>query len=802
MVGTPTTNRRLMEKKVVEIYRNPARSIEARIVNLLSLMTLKEKVAQLGSFWSFQILKDGTLDRQAAQSLLEQGIGQVTRIGGATPLTPSQGAQLANEIQHYLATETRLGIPAIIHEECCSGYMARNATCFPQTIGLASTWEPALAGAMAAVVRAQMRAAGAHQGLSPLLDIARDARWGRCEETFGEDPTLTAAMGVSFVRGLQGENWREGVVATAKHFAGYGRSMGGLNWAPPHIPPRELRDVYLAPFEAAVKEANLQSVMNAYNELDGIPCAASKELLTGILVNEWGFDGVVVSDYFAIEQLQSFHKIATGKGHAAQMALGAGLDVELPGTDCYGRALIDAVQGGSISEALVDRSVMRVLRHKFMLGLFEDPYVDAAATVEVFDTPEQRALARTIAHKSMVLLKNEGGLLPLAKELSRIAVIGPQADNVRHLLGDYAYPCHIETLLEQSTGEGNVFNIPVPGSGTPVDLVKNFVPIEPILSGLQAAVSEETVIDYTKGCDVSGEDAAGFAEAVRAAQKADVALLFVGGKSGLTDSCTSGEARDRHELDLPGVQQQLVEAVAATGTPVVVVLINGRPLSISWIAENIPAILEAWLPGEEGAAAVADVLFGDVSPGGKLPMSFPRHVGQMPLYYAHKPSGGKSHWKETYVDLSNKPLFAFGYGLSYTTFTIDNLQISETSISAGESVEISVDVRNTGAMAGDEVVQLYTHDAFAALTRPTQELKGFCRVTLLPGEKRTVTFTLAANQLGYTGPAMTTILEPGAFQIMVGSASDNILLNGTIGVSGETAGIEATKKFFSEAKIT
>jgi beta-glucosidase len=795
-----------MAKKTTEVYHNSERSTEARIVNLLSLMTLQEKVAQLGSFWSFQVLKDSVegatsmLDLQKAKTLMEHGIGQVTRIGGATNLTPAQGARFANEIQRYLTTETRLGIPAIIHEECCSGYMARNATCFPQTIGLASTWEPELAEAMAVVVRKQMRAAGAHQGLSPLLDVARDARWGRVEETFGEDPVLTAAMGVSFVRGLQGENWQEGIVSTAKHFVGYGRSMGGLNWAPPHIPPRELRDVYLYPFEAAVKEVGLQSVMNAYNELDGVPCAASKELLTDILVNEWGFDGVVVSDYFAVEQLQSFHKISNSKAQSAQMALEAGLDVELPGTDCYGEALIGAVHKGEISEALVDRSVMRVLRHKFMLGLFENPFVDSEATINIFDTPDQRRLARTIAHKSMVLLKNEGDLLPLAKDIGRIAVIGPQANNVRHLLGDYAYPCHIETLLEMSQEGANIFDMPV--SGTPVNLIDNFVPIEPLLAGLQNFVSECTIIDYAKGCEVTGKDTSGFDEAVAAAAAADVALLFVGGKSGLTDSCTSGEARDRHEINLPGMQQQLVEAVAATGTPVVVVLINGRPLSISWIDTHVPAILEAWLPGEEGAAAVADVLFGNVSPGGKLPMSFPRDVGQIPIYYAHKPSGGKSHWKETYVDLSNKPLYPFGFGLSYTTFEINNLRQNRTSIAHGDSVEISVDVTNTGPMAGDEVVQLYVHDEVAALTRPTQELKGFCRVSLQPGETRTVTFTLDANLLGYTGPDMHTILEPGAFEIMIGNASNNILLTSSIGVSGKTINIENTKKFFCKTAIS
>lgn len=780
------------------IYQNPARSIEARMVDLLSRMTPVEKIAQLGSVWSFSLLKDKALDRDQAHALLENGIGQITRIGGGTSLSPGEGALLANEIQHFLTTETRLAIPAIMHEECCSGYMARNATCFPQTIGLASTWEPELAEAMAAVVRKQMRAAGAHQGLSPLLDIARDPRWGRTEETFGEDPLLTAAMGVSFVRGLQGQNWREGVVATAKHFVGYGRSLGGLNWAPAHIPTRELHDVYLYPFEAAVREAGLQSVMNAYNELDGTPCAASKELLTDILVQQWGFDGVVVSDYFAIEQLQTFHRISNSKAHSARLALEAGLDVELPGTDCYGQALLEAVMEGQIDEALLDRSVLRVLRHKFMLGLFENPYVDAEATIKVFDTPQQRQLARRIARKSMVLLKNEGGLLPLPKDRGRIAVIGPQANSVRHLLGDYAYPCHIETLIEMSEG-ANVFDLPV--SGTPVDLVENFVPIEPLLTGIQQAVGEGVYVDYAKGCEVTGHDTIGFAEAVNISRTADVALLFVGGKSGLTDSCTSGEARDRHEINLPGVQQQLVEAVVATGTPVVVVLVNGRPLSIPWINEHVPAILEVWLPGEEGAAALAELLFGDASPGGKLPITFPRDVGQVPTYYSHKPSGGKSHWKETYVDLSNKPLYPFGYGLSYTTFSISDLRLSSPRMAAGESVQVAVSVANTGQRAGDEVVQLYVRDVIGALTRPMLELKGFKRLSLQPGEQRTMTFTLHANQLGYTGPELQPILEPGLFEIMVGNSSDNLPLKATIEVTGEMLPIAGSKKFFGDAAV-
>jgi beta-glucosidase len=652
------------------IYRDPAQPINGRITDLLSRMTLEEKAAQLGSAWVYQLLTNRQFDPAKAAERMHLGIGQITRVGGASSLAPAEAAAVANSIQRYLVEETRLGIPAMVHEECCSGYMTRDATCFPQIIGVASTWEPELVEAMAAVVRTQMRAAGAHQGLSPVLDVTRDPRWGRVEETFGEDPYLVSKMGVHFVRGLQGQNWREGVVATAKHFVGYGMSEGGMNWAPVHIAPRELREVFLLPFETAVKQANLQSLMNAYHELDGVPCTASKELLTDILRGEWGFDGIVVSDYFAIQEIERTHHLSSSKAQSAHLALTAGIDIELPHTDCYGDPLVTAVRTGQIDEALIDQSVARVLRTKFMLGLFENPYVAESKAAAVFDTPKQRQLARTIAQKSMVLLKNDNALLPLDKNIGSIAVIGPQANTVRHLLGDYAYPCHIESLHEMSQSTENVFNIPVPES---VELVDNFVPIRPILAAIQEQVAAGTAVPYAKGCDVTGEDRSGFAEAVAAAEQSDVALVFVGGKSGLTHDCTCGEARDRAEINLTGVQEELVQAVAATGKPVVVVLVNGRPLSINWIAQNIPAILEAWLPGEEGAEAVADVLFGDVNPGGKLPITFPRDVGQIPIYYNHKVSGGRSHWKGDYVNLSSKPLWPFGFGLSYTSFKLDRL---------------------------------------------------------------------------------------------------------------------------------
>ena len=778
------------------IYRDPAQPINGRITDLLNRMTLEEKVAQLGSSWVYQLLAGRQLDLAKAAKLMSQGIGQITRVGGASSLAPAEAAAVANSIQRYLVEETRLGIPAIVHEECCSGYMTRDATCFPQIIGVASTWEPELVEAMAAVVRTQMRAAGAHQGLSPVLDVTRDPRWGRVEETFGEDPYLVSQMGVHFVRGLQGANWQEGVIATAKHFVGYGMSEGGMNWAPVHIAPRELREVFLLPFETAVKQANLQSLMNAYHELDGVPCTVSKELLTDILRDEWGFDGIVVSDYFAVTEVGRTHGLSSSKAESAHLSLAAGIDIELPHTDCFGDPLLTAVRNGEIEEALLDRSVARVLRTKFMLGLFENPYVDEAQTAVVFDTPEQRQLARTIAQKSIVLLKNENELLPLAKNIGSIAVIGPQANTVRHLLGDYAYPCHIESLHEMTLATQNVFNIPMPGS---VELVDNFVPIRPILAAIQEKVAVGTAVTYAKGCEVSGDDRAGFAEAVAAAAQADVALVFVGGKSGLTDDCTCGEARDRAEINLTGVQGELVQAVAATGKPVVVVLINGRPLSVNWIAQNVPAILEAWLPGEEGAEAVADVLFGDVNPGGKLPITFPRDVGQIPIYYNHKVSGGKSHWKNDYVNLSSKPLWPFGFGLSYTNFKLDALQQDKLEVAADETIQISCTLTNCGSRDGEEVVQLYINDPVASVTRRVKELKGFKRVALAAGESRRLTFALPVSALGLYDRDMRKVVEPGEIQFMIGTSSAEIALNGRFHIIGNVTDVSQNGAFFSEA---
>lgn len=762
-------------------YKNDSLSIEERVEDLMGRMTLDEMAAQLGSYWIYQLDDGKNLSQEKAQRYLHDGIGQITRVCGGSSLKPDEAARMANQIQKYLVEETRLGIPAMIHEEACSGFTAIGATTFPQTIGVASSFDPELSEQIGKVIGRQMRAAGAHQALAPLLDVARDPRWGRMEETYGEDPYVVGTMGTAYVKGIQGDLKEQGVLATGKHFVGYGASEGGMNWAPVHLPERELREVYLTPFEMAVKEGSLASIMNGYHEIDGVPCGASKKLLNDILKEEWGFEGIVVSDYFAINQIFDYHNMAADKEEAAKMALEAGMDVELPNVDCFGGPLKRAVEKGDISMELIRTSVRKVLTFKFRLGLFEHPYVEAEKTLEQFDTPEDRQLALEAARKSVVLLKNENRLLPLSKDIKKLAVIGPSADNIRHMIGDYTYQGQIEGLLELHESQGNAMNQPIPEN---IEMSGNIVQMESYLEAIKKAVSSDTEIIYAKGCEIKGTSRDGFTEAVNAARQADTVLLFLGDLAGITLECTVGESVDRAELSLPGVQEELVRAIAATGVPVVLVLSNGRPYSITWEEEHIPAILEAWFPGEEGGKAVAEILFGDRNPGGKLPVSVPRTSGQIPVYYMHKKSGGRSHWRGNYDDVSASPLYAFGYGLSYTDFRFDDFKIEKKEIPVGGSLEASVKITNIGDREGDEVVQLYIRDVAACVTRPVQELKAYKRITLKPGESKVLEFTIKSAQMGFYDINMDYVLEPGTIEVMVGAASndirfrDNIILTG------------------------
>jgi len=772
-------------------YRDPDLPTDERVADLLGRMTPGEKLAQLGAVWSLALLEGDRFSEAKARGVLAHGTGHVTRVAAQTLLGPRESARLVNAIQRFLVEHTRLGIPAIVHEESCAGYTARGATQFPQAIGLASTWEPQLIEEMAAVIRAQMRAVGARQTLAPVLDIARDPRWGRSEETFGEDPYLVSRMGVAYVRGIQTETLRDGVVATGKHFMGYGASEGGLNWAPAPLPLRELLDRILPPFCAAIHEAGLASMMNGYHEIDGVPCGASKWLLDDLLRGELGFDGVVVADYYTVPCLMTYHRIAADKSEAAARALEAGLDVELPQTDCFGEPLAEAMASGRIDSADVDRSVARVLRMKFDLGLFEGASVDADAAAAVFDTPQQRALAREIARKSVVLLKNEGDLLPLDPALGKIAVIGPNADSIRHLQGDYHYPTHLELVFGAMDEEGvgcapEASSELLPGKRRDeVDLLDFFTPTVTILEGIREAVSGATEIRVARGCSVRGQENSGIAQAVAAARGADAAIVVVGGRSGLTRGCTSGEANDRADVALSGVQAELVAAIAETGVPTVLLLVNGRPLALSNVADRVPAILEAWLPGEEGGRAVADILFGDVAPAGRLPVTLPRAVGQLPLYYNHKPSGARSQFWGDYADLSTTPLFPFGHGLSYTSFEYANLALSSERLAATDTLEIAFDLSNAGDRAGEEVAQLYVCDRVASVTRPVKELRGFKRLFLEPGETARVTFSLDLGQLAFHDCEMRYVVEPGEFAIWVGSSSEDLRLEASFAVVGE-----------------
>ena len=745
------------------LYKDPTQPVERRVVDLLGRMTLEEKVAQTLGIWKRKERitdDDGRFAPAKAAPALASGIGQLARPSELRDrptrivLGPRESAVFVNAVQKWLVENTRLGIPALAHEEALHGLTAPKGTHFPVPLALASSWDPALVEKVMSVAALEARARGIHEVLSPVIDLARDPRWGRTEETYGEDPYLVSRMGVAAIRGYQGTSQalaRDKVFATAKHFAVHGSHEGGINTAPGNFSERIVRDQYLLPFEAAVTEAGVMAVMPSYNEIDGVPSHQNRWLIERVLRQEWGFQGMVVSDYFAIEQLVSRHGVAADLADAARQALAAGVDLELPDPQAYEK-LVDLVRSGRVSEAALDRSVARLLRAKFLAGLFDDPYVDPDRAERVSNTPEHQALALDAARRSIILLKNDGGALPLDRRKVRtIAVVGPNAKGVR--LGGYSSD---------------------PGRGVDV------------LQGIRDKAGPGARVLYAEGVRITehepswnadkvvfGDPALNrrrIAEAVAAARQADVVVVVIGtNESTSREAWSDGHLGDVADLGLTSQQDDLVDAVRATGKPVVVVLINGRPLAVTRIAESAAAILEGFYLGQEGGTALAEVLFGDVNPGGKLPISVPRHVGQLPVYYGRKPTSFRP-----YLDMTREPLFPFGYGLSYTTFQLDNVRVDPPRIGPAGRATVTVDVANTGTRAGDEVVQLYVHDRVASVTRPVKELRGFERVSLAPGEKKTVRFTLGPEALRFTDENMARVVEPGVFDVMLGTSSTGL----------------------------
>lgn len=766
-------------------------SHDERARKLLAQMTVAEKVAQLHAVW-LQIEGDGTWSFRKAKSsfikpsvdepmqIMADGVGQITRPLGTRPTDAKECVRGLNAVQEFLVKRTRLGIPALAHEECLPGLMARGATQMPAAINYGASWDPELMERVAAAIGDEMVAVGSRQALSPVLDVARDARWGRTEETFGEDPYLSGCMAIGYIRGLQGDGR---AIGTLKHYVGHSFSEGGRNHAPVRIGMRELNDVFLLPFEMAVKLANAGSVMPAYHDIDGEPSSSSPYYLTKVLREQWGFDGIIVSDYDAIRFLKDHHAVASDYTEASALALKAGMDQELPSYTCYRDGLVEALKRGLVEMAEIDAAVLRVLVTKLRLGLFENPYTDEGAVV--LNTEKSKAVAREMAEKSIVLIKNDG-MLPMCDE-GTTGLIGPLADDELAVFCGYSFPVHLIAALrtiDQSTKYARTLR-------------------ESMTDHASAAGRSEVV--YARGCDIlikrpeeqavfPGDaegrtaqtesmvsfDESRIADAVEAASKADRIVVALGDLAGLFLTGTVGEGSDASSLELPGVQQKLLDALLDLGKPTVVVLLSGRPYNIGSAFDRANAVIQAWLPGQEGMDAITAILYGDASPGGRLPVSVPKHAGAMPYFYNHKVKSPGAPIQPEFG-----ALYPFGFGLSYTEFTYEQFSVAESSVPVDGSIELSFTLANVGEQDGDEVVQLYVRDKIASLVRPIKELKGFRRISLKSKEAVRVDVRLSADMLAFTKSGLDRVVEPGEFDVMIGSSSEDIHFHETITVTGQ-----------------
>ncbi|SDM04309.1 beta-glucosidase [Nonomuraea maritima] len=779
-------------------WQDPGRPVADRVEALLRELTLEEKIGQLGSRWVGNDMKE-TEPEPGAEPLnvapmqdvfaasgtvpLEEaarhGLGHLTRVYGSAPVTPAEGAAEVVRMQRTVIERSRLGIPAIVHEECLTGFTAYGATVYPAAIAWAATFDPGLVERMAAAIGRDMRALGVHQGLSPVLDVVRDYRWGRVEETMGEDPYLVAMLGAAYVRGLE----NAGIIATLKHFAGYSASRAARNHGPVAMGRRELMDMILPPFETAIALGGARSVMNSYSDVDGVPAASDPWLLTEVLREQWGFDGTVVSDYWAVPFLATMHRVAADPAEAGAQALAAGIDVELPDTLGYGPHLAERVRAGELPEALIDRAARRLLTQKVQMGLLDPDWTPESSVAEAdavdLDSPDNRALARELAERSIILL-DAGTALPLAGEgreaPRRVAVVGPGAHDPRTFMGCYAFPNHV---LPRHPGLG--LGIEAPS----------------VLDALRAELPEAE-IRYEKGCEVRGDDRSGFQDALAAARDADVCVAVVGDLAGLFGQGTSGEGCDAEDLRLPGVQADLLAELAATGTPVVVVVVSGRPYALGEVHASAAALVQAFMPGEEGGAAIAGVLSGRVQPAGRLPVQIPRSHGGQPGTYLQPPLGTDSHGIS---NLDPTPLFPFGYGSSYTTFEVGDLRLSDTKVPTDGEFTVSVTVRNTGGRAGEEVVQLYLHDVLAQVTRPVKQLAGFARVSLEPGRSARVSFSVHTDRTAFTGRDLRRVVEPGDVEVLVGTSAANLPCTGVVRLTGQARHVGHDRRLVTPADV-
>lgn len=810
----------------MELYKDPHQPIEARVEDLLSRMTLEEKAAQLCGDLPASFIENGKVNTNLLKEKFPDGHGRFTQYSIVGLVSPEQISRISNQIQRYFVEETRLGIPVALQAENLCGYPAAGGTLFPAMINMGCTWEPELAQKMSEIIGQESRSVGITSAMSPVIDVVQDPRWGRTYETFGEDPYLTSQFGIHYVKGMQ----EQGVSCIAKHFLGYSSTQGGLNTSACRMGKRELYEIFATPFEAADKLAGLDAMMANYGEIDGLPVIVNKDIIENLLRKTMGFDGVLTSDGAAVLKTHQYFKVSKTYEEAGYLAKKAGTDTEIPVGAAF-RQLPKYVRSGKLSEECIDASVRRVLRIKFKHGLFENPYCEEEKVSVALSNASKNKLSEEIAAKSMVLLKNDG-LLPLKKG-TKVALIGPHADSLRYPVSGYTYPAYVEMMKAGASGQATGFNGLADEQEKAQSSEKKYKgpfavmfdmfskeeqdsmnDMESALRrtgtrSLKEVLTERFSVSYAQGCSITGEETDGFAGAVEAAKESDVIVMACGGNSGWVN-VTGGEGKDRQFLDLPGVQQKLLEAVAATGKPVVLVLYGPGVFAVNWAQENCGAILQAFMPGPFAGKVVTDVLDGTLNPGGKMTMTVPRTTGQIPIYYNHRigsgyNSGGditaSSIFTGGYVDGLADPLYCFGHGLSYTTFELSDMEVSAAEIPTDGKLEISCKVKNTGTMAGDEVVQLYTSFTEAHVTRPNRQLSGFLRVSLKPGEEKQVVYHLDLAQLGYYNECMDFVVEPGTMHLMIGTSSANLPLNSSVALTGKPVDVMGRRSYVCKTEL-